>query len=268
MKKILFALAIMPLLIVACSSDDDKSSTTDFDHNIEFLYGEWRATTMNTGTLNLDLTDPMNELTIPQTYVTFNKNGTYESNGMLGENSGNFSTKKSIVSTKKFNFEVLSLTANTAKIKINAKALGLPEQTVGTGTVTINLTKNYKSENHFNYSLEMLYGKWRAASLEGKDVPGSSINLTHPAVIPAYVTFDKNGGFTIKSILGESTGRYVAVEKTIYTLIDNERLDFEMTELEAKTARIEIDPKSFGYFGMDDNLKNVKLATVVFTKEQ
>lgn len=61
MKKILFALAIMPLLIVACSSDDDKSSTTDFDHNIEFLYGEWRATTMNTGTLNLDLTDPMNE---------------------------------------------------------------------------------------------------------------------------------------------------------------------------------------------------------------
>ena len=31
MKKILLALAIMPLLFVACSSDDDPS-TTDFDY--------------------------------------------------------------------------------------------------------------------------------------------------------------------------------------------------------------------------------------------
>ena len=43
MKKILLALAIMPLLFVACSSDDDPS-TTDFDYSIDLLYGEWRAT--------------------------------------------------------------------------------------------------------------------------------------------------------------------------------------------------------------------------------
>lgn len=262
MRKILFALAIMPLLIVACSSDDD-SSTTDFDHNIEFLYGEWRATKIDTG-VELDITVPINELTYPATYITFNKDGKYKSDGMLGENSGNFSTRGSIVSTKKFNFEVISLNANTAKVKINAKSLGLPEQ----GTVTVELTKNYEAKDHFDYEIGLLYGKWLATSLEGENVPNSPIDLTHPAVKPGYITFDKKGAFTMKSLLGESTGRYVAIDKTIHTLVDGERLNFEMSELDATTASIEIDPENFGYFGMESDLKDVKLATVVLTKEK
>ena len=44
MKKILIALAIMSLFFVACSSSDDIPSRADFDFNLDLLYGEWRAT--------------------------------------------------------------------------------------------------------------------------------------------------------------------------------------------------------------------------------
>ena len=77
MKKILIALAIMSLFFVACSSSDDIPSSADFDFNLDLLYGEWRATDVES-VGSQDLTTPINELYAPPTYLTFNKDGTLE----------------------------------------------------------------------------------------------------------------------------------------------------------------------------------------------
>ena len=49
-------------------------------------------------------------------------------------------------SIEEINFEVISLSPTTAKIKMNAKALGLPKITGEAETVILELTKNYKAE--------------------------------------------------------------------------------------------------------------------------
>ena len=149
MKKILFALAIMPLLIVACSSDDDNTPKVDFKHNIEMLYGEWRATEVDVlEGLVIDLTAPEVEENVPATYVTFEKDGSFSSKGILGEGKGEYSTKGEKISATigedKLSFDMTSLEATTAKIKLDAKALGLPQIPEAIQTVTVVLTKQVK----------------------------------------------------------------------------------------------------------------------------
>ena len=126
MKKILFALAILPLLaFVGCSSDDDDNTPkVDFKHNIEMLYGEWRATEVEVlEGLVIDLTAPEVEENVPATYVTFEKDGSFSSKGILGEGKGEYSTKGEKISATigedKLSFDMTLLEATTAKIKLN-----------------------------------------------------------------------------------------------------------------------------------------------------
>ena len=151
MKKFLFALAILPLLaVVACSSDDDNTPKVDFDHNIELLYGEWRATSVEgLGEEAIDLTSPVMEALVTPTYVTFAQDGVYSTKGIFGEGAGKFSTKDKTIATSvgedKMSFEMTSLEAKTAKIELNAQDLDLglpiPEEIK---TVTVVLTKQVK----------------------------------------------------------------------------------------------------------------------------
>lgn len=271
MKKILFALAILPLLFVACSSDDDNTGTTDFDYPIETLYGQWRATSMKIGVITLDLTDPTNELIVPPTYITFGEQGTYMSEGIFGEGTGSFSTRGKVIATSigkhKINFEMTALSAKTAKIRVNAKALGMPKVTGTAESVIIELTKDYKAITDFDYNIEMLYGKWRATSVEG--VYDEPIDLTDPVieqlVKPTYVSFDNKGVYTTEGILGNGTGRYATKDKTIYTLVGEESLDFEMTALSALSAKIELNPQEVE-FGIDIPIE-IELVTVTLTKQ-
>ena len=124
MKKILFALAIIPLLIVACSKDNDNSPANSFDYNIEMLYGEWHATGIEGVTEEaIDLTDPEVEEMVTPTYVTFKKDGTYLSKGILGDKSGIYSTKDKTISAtvgdEKLSFKMTQLDAKSAKIEVN-----------------------------------------------------------------------------------------------------------------------------------------------------
>ena len=124
MKKILFALAIMPLLIVACSNDN--VSKMDFDYNIEMLLGEWRATSIEGVEEDaIDLTDPEIEAKVKPTYMRFKKDAAFSTKGVLGEGVGKFSTNgKTItatVSTRKISFLMSSLDAKYAKIEVNPK---------------------------------------------------------------------------------------------------------------------------------------------------
>lgn len=244
MKKYLFALAILPLLIVACSSDDDVTSTTDFDHNIQLLYGEWRATSVEVNGVPIDLTPAKMELLVAPTYLTFGENSTLTSEGILGEGTGTFGTKGKTIYTSvgntKVSFEMTSLNASTAKIKLDSKLLGLALIPENTGLVTVILTKNYKRTVDFDYDIQLLYGEWRATSLEG--VPDGPIDLTNPYAKATYISFDKKGVYTAKGIMGDGTGRYATEDKTIYTLVGKDNVEFEMTALDASTARIEVNP--------------------------
>ena len=155
MKKILFALAIVPLLaFVGCSSDDDDNTPkVDFAYNIELLYGEWRATSVEgVGEEAIDLTNPAMEAIVEPTYVTFKKEGIYSSKGILGEGTGIYSTKGKKITTAigeekeyKISFEMTSLEAKTAKIEINPQdvdfGIEIPKEIK---KVTVVLTKQDK----------------------------------------------------------------------------------------------------------------------------
>lgn len=272
MKKILFALAIMPLLIVACSSDDDKSSTTDFDHNIEFLYGEWRFTSVEVDGVPIDLTEPKAELFVAPTYLKFSKDGTIVTEGALGEGNGIFSTKGKTIYTSvkkhKINFEMSLLEDKMAKIELDAKHLSqLPVIDKDMGKLTVTLKKNYKSTKTFSYNIDMLYGKWRVTSMEG--VYDNPINLTDPVIekiyAPTYLTFGEKGAYIAKGFLGEGSGRYVTEEKFIYTLVGDKNIILEMTALEKGIAGVEL--RTIDINIDDSDLKKVELVTVVLTKE-
>ena len=268
MKKILFALAIMPLLIVACSNDDNPSNS-DFDHNIELLYGQWRATSVVVGGVTIDLTTPKNELMVTPTYLTFKNDGSLLGEGLFGEGSGKYTAKDKTIATSigsnKVNFEMTSLSQSTAKIKVNAKALGLPKITGEAESVVIELKKDYNAKIDFDHNIEMLYGEWHATTLvmEGKE----NIDLTHIAVKQSYVTYEKKGVYSTKGFLGEGKGRFTTEDKTIYTLIGGEKsFEYEMTSLDATTAKIKLNPQFVDFGFLVD--KDVKMATVVFTKQK
>ena len=151
MKKILFALAIMPLLVMGCSSDDDDNTpNVDFGYNIELLYGEWRATSVEIMEgLEIDLTDPEIEENVEPTYITFKENNVYTSKGVLGKGSGTYITKDKTITTslgdEKISFEMTSLDTKTATIELDPQdadfGVDIPEMIK---TVTVTLTKQAK----------------------------------------------------------------------------------------------------------------------------
>ena len=268
MKKILLALAILPLLFVGCSSDNDKLSSGDFDYNLEMLYGNWRATGIVASGVAIDLTTPKNELKVAPTNITFSKGGVYTSEGALGEGTGKFGAKDKTILTSigkhKVGYEVSSLTAKTAKFKVDAKAFsGIPFITEGTETVLLELTKDYVSAIDFDHKIEFLYGEWRAVSVKGTQE--GPVDLTHPAVKPTYITFEKKGVLISKGLLGNGTGRYITENKTILTLLNEKSYDFEMTKLDDTTAEIEVNAKEVD-LGMPV-ADNVKMVTVTLKKQ-
>ena len=266
MKKILLALAIMPLLFVACSSDDDPS-TTDFDYSIDLLYGEWRATNIESVGA-IDLTTPLNELYAAPTYLKFNKDGTLEGEGLFGEGTGKYSAKEKAIHTSigktKKSFEVVSLQATTAKVKLNAKGLGTPLIPDNAGEIIVTLRKNYPRTINFDFDIKLLYGKWRAVSLEG--LPDGAVDLITPYATPTYLTFEEKNVLVAEGYLGEGEGRYSTEKKTIYTLIDKNRLDLEVTSITKDgTARITLNPQ-----GMDFGIPipgNIETITIVLKKQ-
>lgn len=274
MKKILLALAIMPLFFVACSSDDDIPSSGDFGFDLNLLYGEWRATDIES-VGSQSLTTPINELFAPPTYLKFNKDGTVEGEGLfgegvLGEGTGKYSTKSKTIYTslgkKKINLEVTSLNATTAKVILNAKGLGTSLIPDNAGEVTVTLTKNYPRTIDFDFEIKDLYGKWHAITLEGEGITGSPVDLTHPLVTPTYLTFEEKGILISEGYLGQSTGRYSTEKKTIYTLI-NRRIDFEVTTITKDgTARISFNPKGIDFGKLIPS--NVERATLLLKKQQ
>lgn len=269
MKKILIALAIMPLFFAACSSSDDVPSSGEFNYSIELLYGEWRATEVES-IGSQDLTTPINELYAAPTYLKFNKDGTLEGEGLFGEGMGRFSTREKTIYTSigniKKNFEVVSLQSSKTKVKVNAKGLGTPLIPDNAGVVTFTLEKNYSRTPDFDYNINSLFGKWRAVTLEAEGLEGSPINLVTPFATPTYLTFEAKGTLIAEGYLGNETGRYTTEDKTIYTLIDKKRLDLEVTALTTTTARVKFNPAGIDFGKTIPG--NIETVTLVLNKQQ
>ena len=271
MKKVLFALAILPLLaFVSCSSDDDDNNTpnNDFDYNIELLYGEWRATEVEIeGILDINLTDPEMELMIAPTYITFATSGVYESEGILGEGTGKYIAKDKTITTslggKNVSFNVISLSATKAEIEINAKTLGLPMIPEGIETVVVELTKDYPREIDFDFDIALLYGEWQVTAVE---LAGIELDVT-PIIDPTFIIFEENGVFSSKGVLGEGTGRYAVKGGEIATMIDGEIMSFEMESLTTQTAKIEIDASNLDIDIIPEGIKEVIVVLTKQTKE-
>lgn len=271
MKKILLALAIMPLFFVACSSDDDIPSSGNFDYSLDHLYGEWRVTDVEAiGTI--DLTKPQNELYVTPTYLKFEKDGSLTGEGVLGEGTGKYSTKSKTIYTslgkKKINLEVTSLNATTAKVKLDAKNVPHPLIKDDMGMVTLTLEKNYKRPT--DDKAKLLYGKWRATSLEGiDDEPIDLTNFSGEALVkPTYLTFEERGAYTSEGALGNGAGRYVVAENTLYTLVKEETVNFGIVEIGAKNIRIEVELDDIDFNYKDhEGFEGIDSVILVLTKQ-
>lgn len=275
MKKILFALAILPLLaFVGCSSDDDeKTPGNDFDYSIELLYGKWTATSVDADGDVIDLTDPVMEMIVEPTTVTFDKDGNYSTKGLVGEGSGKYIAKDKTITTsikdgETISFKVKELEAKTALVEVNVDDIDFGDLKMSEEikTVIVKFTKDYTPVVGFDHDIELLYGKWRATAVEG--VGDEAIDLTSPVmealVPPTYVTFEEEAVYKSEGILGEGTGIYGAKGKKISTFLDDELITFEMTELTAETARIELNAKALGLPMIPEGLETV---IVVLTKQ-
>ena len=275
MKKILFAMAMLPLFaFVGCSSDDDeKTPGNDFDYSIELLYGKWTATSIDADGDVIDLTDPVMEMIVEQTTVTFEKDGDYSSTGLIGEGTGKYIAKDKTITTsikddETISFKVKSLEAKTALVEIKVEDIDFGDLKMSEEieTVIVELTKDYTPEVGFDHDIELLYGKWRATSVEG--VGEEAIDLTNPVmeeiVPPTYVTFEEEGVYKSEGILGEGTGLYGTKGKKISTFLDDELISFDMTELTTETASIELNAEALGLPMIPEGIETV---TVVLTKQ-
>ena len=116
-KFILLTLLALPLFLVSCSSDDES----DFDYDLEALYGTWRITHMNTGSGYVNITTADVITPIAPTYATFNSDGTYSGRGVFGDGSGTYKAKGKritcyIEGVEYVHYDVISLTGNACEL--------------------------------------------------------------------------------------------------------------------------------------------------------
>lgn len=118
----------------------DYSKEIDFDFDIALLYGEWQVTAVELEGVEIDVTT-----IIDPTFVTFAEKGVFSSKGILGEGDGNYAVKGNDVATiidgEIMSFDMESLTAETAKIEIDASNLDIDIIPEGIEEVIVVLTK-------------------------------------------------------------------------------------------------------------------------------
>lgn len=113
MKKVMFLLAFLPMvMLTSCSKDDDG-----FDYDMETLYGTWIIETVDG--INA------NALGVRYTTATFNLDGTYYGSGYFGTGSGTYEAEgKTITCYVKgklyAQYRVISLSGNRCELEMSA----------------------------------------------------------------------------------------------------------------------------------------------------
>lgn len=92
MKKILFFMALLPMLILSSCSNDD-----DFDYPMDAIYGTWDVTDIKVEGKWYDIT------TYPYTKyamsISFKSDGSYYGKGYFGNGSGTYTAKGKTIIT-------------------------------------------------------------------------------------------------------------------------------------------------------------------------
>ena len=118
----------------------DYPREIDFDFDIALLYGEWQVTAVDIDGNELDVT-----AIIDPTFITFAEEGAFSSKGILGEGAGRYAVKGNDIATmidgNIMSFDMESLTAETAKIEIDASNLDIDIIPEGIEEVIVVLTK-------------------------------------------------------------------------------------------------------------------------------
>ena len=85
MKKILFLLAMLPMLVFTACSDDDEAV---FNYPMETLYGTWEGIAIDLKEGKIDLTNWY--YSKYRFSATLNPNGTYSGSGYFGNGKGTY----------------------------------------------------------------------------------------------------------------------------------------------------------------------------------
>lgn len=116
MKKVLFLLAMLPMVLLsACSSDDEDS----FNYPMETLYGTWEGVEIDIDGTIIDLTDWV--YSKYRFSATFNSDGTYSGSGYFGNGSGTYKANGDMIYTyidgkEYLRYQVVSMQGNTATL--------------------------------------------------------------------------------------------------------------------------------------------------------
>lgn len=117
MKKIIYLMALIPILaLTSCSKDDD-----DFDYPMETLYGIWEGIGINIDGSWTDITEyPFTKFAFS---IKFNSDGTYTGRGYFGNGSGTYIAKGKTIITyingeEYLRYEIQSLLNNVAELSM------------------------------------------------------------------------------------------------------------------------------------------------------
>jgi hypothetical protein len=116
MKKVLFLLAMLPMLVFTACSDDDEES---FNYPMEELYGTWEGTEIDMDGTIIDLTDWV--YSKYRFSATFNQDGTYSGSGYFGNGSGKYKATGDMIYTyidgkEYMRYQVVSMKGNKATL--------------------------------------------------------------------------------------------------------------------------------------------------------
>jgi hypothetical protein len=121
MKRVIFILAVLPLLFAGCSKDEEPAK---FDYDLNLLYGEWRVSHIWSADGDyVDVTSGFMLLIFEPTYATFNPNGTYSGSGHYGDGSGTYTavgkTITTYISGQEFvKYDVIGLSGSTCELRM------------------------------------------------------------------------------------------------------------------------------------------------------
>lgn len=117
MKKTLLALLSISLIFISCSSDDKS----DFDYDLNTLYGTWDITHVDMGTGYQDITTIES---VGTAYATFNSNGTFSGGGSFGAGSGTYKAEGKRITCyigglEYAYYDIISLTGTTCELDMH-----------------------------------------------------------------------------------------------------------------------------------------------------
>lgn len=124
----------------------------------------------------------------------------------------------------------------SAKVYIKDRGTNLQE------AITINQDESFQ----FDYDLDLLCdGEWRATLVRGNKRWDLTTPVNELYNVPTYLKFNNDGSLVSEGAFGKGVGRYTTQGKMINTFVGENNESFEVTYLDANTAKIMVKASLF-----------------------